>query len=199
MSKLKKIILGIFILLLLTITYVLIFSPYKYHDGSAVRMMKYTIDIKATPDSVFRFLGNSNNARRWSVFVHHISSLNSDSITDGTPGSRRRCFCDSAEMGTQWDETITEVIPNQKRRLICYDFKHFSMTTDGLTTEQVYKTLPDGNCRLSFSLFVDGEQPSFFERMKIYVAAFRVQSIFERNVQNVKAICEGNPPVNPHE
>src|SRR5687768_2023175 len=128
---------GIAVLLLMAGLY--IFSPYRHQVGFAYKLIKHSVLINVAPDSVFRFLGNSANARRWSLYVHHIAPLNANEVPDGTVGSKRRCFCNADETGTQWDEVLTRVVPNEKRQISCYNLVDFAMSTKGLGTEQLYK------------------------------------------------------------
>jgi len=188
------------ILLLIIILAIIIFtSPYGRQEGFNYKLVKHTVHINAPADSVFRYLGNSGNAVNWSVFVDHISSLNSDSLVDGQPGSRRRCFCKKDESGIRWDETITEVDPGKKRQLTCYDFYGFSMTVDGIATEQKYESSPDGSSDLTFTFFIKDRKPNILESLKLYIGSYKLHSIFKRNLENIKAICEGHPPIHPKE
>src|SRR6187455_1770069 len=102
MKRFNKILFGTIAFLAIIICIVILTSPYGRSEGFEYRLVKYTVNINTSSDSVFRFLGNSNNARRWSVFVHHISTLNADSLPDGRPGSRRRCYCKEDETGMTW-------------------------------------------------------------------------------------------------
>jgi hypothetical protein len=190
MKRLKKILLLLFSLAVLGLSGAVIFSPYGAHEGFSYKLIFHTVDIKAPVDSVFRFLGNSNNARKWSVFVNHITPLNSDSFPDGRPGSRRRCFCNADEKGTQWDELITEVVPGKKRQLTIYHLVDFSMSAGGLATEQLYEELPGHACRLTFTVFFKDHSPSWWESIKTYLAAYKIRDIFERNMNNIKRISE---------
>lgn len=167
----------------------IIYSPYQRHPGFDYRLMLHTVDIAAPPDSVFRYLGNPANAESWSVFVDHITPLNADSIPDGNPGSRRRNFCRKDETGKRWDETITEVIPGKKRRLAMHDFVGFSASSDSLATEQLYEPLPDGGCRLTFTLFLTG-RPKWGESLQMFFAAYSIKNIFSRDLANIKRIIE---------
>ena len=72
MKRLKKILIGILITLAVAILAMVVFSPYKKHNGFDYKLVKHTIVINVSVDSLFRYLGNSNNARNWSVYVHHI-------------------------------------------------------------------------------------------------------------------------------
>jgi hypothetical protein len=176
--------------LVLVISAGIFFSPYGKHDGFNYKLIISSVDIDAPVDSVFHYLGNSANAQDWSVFVDHIITLNADSVPDGKPGSRRRAFCNANEQGQRWDELTTLVESNKKRQLISYNYIDFSMTAQGLATEQLYEALPNGGCKLSFTLFYSDYNPSFFEQLKTYYAAFTVKDIFDKNIANVKKYVE---------
>ncbi len=187
----KKLLRALLILLLICPFAIWGLSPYKKHDNLPYKAVAATVEINASPEKVFAYLGNSANAGKWSVYVDHIIPLNNDSIADGLPGSRRRCFQEKDETGIRWDETITEVEPNKRRQLITYDLKNFPMTSDGLSTEQLYESLDGGRrCRLTFTLFYDTYQPSFWELIKMHLGAWKVKSVFEQNIANVKRNLE---------
>ncbi len=160
-------------------------SPYHYG-----KPMSHTIIINAPKEKVFQFLGNSANAARWSVFVNHISTLNPKEVPDGQVGSRRRCFVSKNEQGTQWDELISEVVPNEKRQLSIYNLIEFPLVANNLLTEQQYEKINENQCKLTFSLFYKNGKATLFEHLKTYFAAYRIQSIFERNMLNIKTIIE---------
>lgn len=92
--------------------------------------MKHSVEINAPAEKVYNYLGNSAHAGEWSVFVDHITPLNTDSVADGSAGSRRRCFTTAAETGATWDETITQNIPNKKREIIIYNMINFPMVAN---------------------------------------------------------------------
>jgi hypothetical protein len=169
---------------------VILFSPYGNHPGFDYKLVLHSVEINAPPDSVFRFLGNSANASKWSVFVHHISPLNPDSFPDGTPGSRRRCYCQADEKGTRWDEVLTEVVPGKKRQILCYNLVDFTMTANDLATEQLYEPLGGNKCKLTFTVFYRHNQPTLWESIKTYLSAYKMKSIFEDNMNNIKRIVE---------
>ena len=168
----------------------IVFSPYERHPELGYRAMACTVDIDAAPDSLFRYLGNSANAAHWSVFPHHISLLNADSVPDGAPGSRRRSFCKKDETGKRWDETIIEAVPGKKRKLTLYDFVGFAASTNSLTTEQLYAPLDGGSrCRLTFTVFFN-VPPSWRESVQLHFAAYQIKGIFLRNMANIKRLVE---------
>jgi len=190
MKGLKKILLGILITLCVALLAMVVFSPYKRQDGFNYKLVKHTLVINAPVDSVFRFLGNSDNARKWSVYVHHISTLNSDEVKDGLPGSIRRAFCTADEKGQRWDELVTIVEPNKRRQLITYDYIDFSMTAEGLATEQIYQAIDANTSQLTFTLFFKDHKPTLFEKLKMNFAAYVVLDIYEKNMDNIKRIVE---------
>jgi hypothetical protein len=165
-------------------------SPYGKHEGFGYPLLEHTVEIEAAPDSVFRYLGNSGNARKWSVFVHHIAPLNADSVPDGAVGARRRCFCKADGNGPRWDETILETVPGRKRRLSCYAFVNFPVSADGIATEQIYAPAGEGRTRLTFTVFFLGARPSLRDRFLMYLAAYRIKKIFAGNMANIKRLVE---------
>lgn len=180
----------IFLIIACLVTVIILLSPYGQYKGFSYSLVKHTVEINAPVKDVFNFLGNSKNASRWSVFVHHINTLNADVVPDGIPGSRRRCFCRADEKGMQWDELITEVVPNRKRQLTIYNLKDFPVTAKNLATEQLYETVNESKCRLTFTVFFKDAEPSLMEKLKMYMAAYKIKSILKQNMANIKMIVE---------
>jgi uncharacterized protein YndB with AHSA1/START domain len=168
----------------------LVFSPYQRYNNFSYRLVKTSIDINAPVSVVFYYLGNSKNASQWSTYVNHIHTLNEDSVRDGMPGSRRRCFVDADEKGAQWDETITEVVPLKKRQLTIYNLKGFPIEAEHLATEQIYETLGNNKCRLTFTVFFKDAEPTFAEYVKMKFAAYIIKSVFLKNLINIKHFTE---------
>ncbi|MFM9986501.1 MAG: SRPBCC family protein [Flavobacteriales bacterium] len=186
----RKLIVAIVLLVFGGLVGMISFSPYKSYDGFPYKLIKTTVVINAPADSVFRYLGNSENARNWSVFVHHIEPLNSDSVPDGQPGSKRRAYCNENEEGRRWDEITTLVEPNKRRQLTTFNYVDFWMTAEGLATEQLYVPLNDSTTQLSFTLFYLNVDPSWWEILKTHFASYTVDDIFERNMANIKRLVE---------
>jgi len=183
---------GLWLLVLLTTVTLLTiyFSPYGKQKGFSYKLMKESVVVNVSVDSAFRFLGNSDNAKRWSVYVDHISTLNSAEARDGTPGSVRRCFCNKNEKGQRWDERITVVEPNKRRQLTISNFVDFSMQANGLASEQRYRKISENSCEITFTIFFVNHDPSFWEEFKMYFGMYKAQSIFEQNLGNIKHILE---------
>ena len=189
--KLKRILLWATALLLLAVASIAITSPYGRKPGYPYRLVLYSVDIDAPVDAVFQYLGNSGNARRWSVYVHHITTLNSAQVADGQPGSVRRCYHQADEQGIRWDERIDAVAPGRMRRLLMFNLQEFPIQAEGLATEQHYEALPGGRCRLCFTVFFrEGAHPTALEQAKTYIAAYRIKSIFRRNMDNIRREVE---------
>jgi uncharacterized protein YndB with AHSA1/START domain len=189
-KKTGKRFLYLLLFLFLIIAGVVAFSPYGRQKGFSYKLIKHSIDINAPAERVFDFLGNSHNASRWSSFVSHITVLNPDSFTDGTSGSRRRCFRNKNEKGMQWDELIIEAAANKKRQLSIYNLKDFSMTAGHLATEQLYEVIGVNKCRLTFTVFFKDATPTIGEAIKMYIAAYMIEPVFKRNLSNIKRISE---------
>jgi hypothetical protein len=175
---------------IMVLSLVMFFSPYQSYEGFPNKLIKHTIEIQAPVEEVYAYLGNSANASNWSVFVHHITVLNADSFPDGSVGSRRRCFVNAEEKGTQWDELISEVSVNKKRQLELYNLRGFSMTANHLATEQLYEAIDDRSCRLTFSLFYKAAIPTLPEKIKTHIASYKIHGIFKKNMENIKYIIE---------
>lgn len=184
-------------LALLLLAGAIVFSPYRRHDGRAERLIRRTVEIAAPCAVVFEYLGNSANASDWSVFVDHIVPLNTDSVPDGARGSIRRSFRRADETGMRWDEYFVEVEAEWRRLLRIYDVRNVTIRARApLLTEQIYEPLAADRCRLSFTLFFEGE-PTFGDRVAMTFVAYRLGSIFASNIANVKRIVEAGAEARP--
>jgi hypothetical protein len=186
----KRISLALFCLFSLALFTVIIFSPYKKQNGFNHKVILNSIEINAPIDSVFAFMGKSNLAAQWSVYVNHITVLNADKVKDGDVGCMRRCFCNANEQGIRWDETILEVIPNKKRQLSIYNMQGFPMMANNLATEQIYEKIDETHCKLTLCVFFKDKEPGLFETFKTKLAAFRILQIFKGNMANIKRLIE---------
>ena len=162
-------------------------SPYKYDEETGRRIIKVSIDIDRSSEEVFTYLGNSDNAEDWSVFVDHISTLNSDKVADGEVGSVRRCYQNPDETeGMVWDEEILERIDGQYRKLNVFNMKGFSIQAGGLLTEQIYTEKGSNSCELALSFYFEAENPAFLDELKMFIASYQVGRIFEKNLERIK-------------
>jgi len=154
-----------------------VFSPYKSKVVSSVG-----IDMPC--EMAFDYLGNSDNASDWSVFVDYIETINDDRVTDGMVGSKRMCYTNWDQSGFRWEEEVLERVENEYRKLSCYNFKGLKLRSPVLATEQIY-TPKDYGCEVKFTLdFL--YKPSLWDRAKMKFSAYRIKSIFNKNLANVK-------------
>lgn len=188
-KKWIKVVAITFITVLLGLTGIVAFSPYRYDTASGKKMISHSVIIQQPAEVVFNYLGRSANASKWSVFVDHIDPL-PNGIPDGKAGSLRRCFCNSNKKGTRWDEEITLVEPNKRRQLRIYNMVDFSMKADGVYTEQLYERLGNNKTRLTFTVFYKNHIPTPCEEFKTYLAAYKMKRIFRTNMNNIKKIME---------
>lgn len=179
---------GVVVIVLFSVLW--LFSPYRRQKGFEYPLIKNTVGINAPVDSVFMFLGNSANAAKWSVFIHHITTLNASAVADGQVGSQRRCFRYANEKGTRWDEVITQVVADNNRQIRCYNLIGFPISSEGLGTEQLYRPLGPDKCALTFTLYYTNRDPSWLEELKIKFAGFFVKGIFIQNMNNIKRMVE---------
>lgn len=189
LAKLAKALSSVLVLGILILAALTGFSPYENSPYFSYKLIQHSVTIDAPVDTVFRFLGKSANVARWSVFVDHITPLNPGEVADGSPGSRRRCFCKKNETGMRWDELITEVVPNEKRRLVIYNFVEFPVSAENLVTEQIYTKIGKNKSEITFTLFFS-EPPGLLDAFKMHMAAYRVKSIFADNMVNIKKLLE---------
>lgn len=184
----KKLVYVIVILILLLCILVW-FSPYQHNDLYENKAIINSILIEKSPEEVYTYLGNSSNASDWSTYVDHITCLNSDQYPDGELGSQRRCFKNNHEEGAKWDEEILINEVNKRRRLSIFNVQGFSFSANHLRTEQLYEEV-NGNCKLSFTLFVEKGKNTFWEDIKISLAAYFITPIFKGNIRQVKHLTE---------
>ncbi len=170
-----------------------LFSPYRHNAYVSQKRVEQSVEINKPASVVFDYLGNSQHASEWSVYVNHITPMNSDEIPDGQVGSMRRCFVNKNETGTLWDEQIIAVVPNIRRTLSIYNLQGFPITAKHLATDQIYEALNDSVCRLTFTLYFSIDNPSRSDQLKMHFAAYRVRSIFEQNLNNIKRAVEQLP------
>lgn len=201
MKTLKKIVqrlIGLLFIIGVILGLAIYFSPYKKHKNEKGKSIQISVNIKAPVDSVFAYLGNSANAADWSSFVDHITVLNPEQTTDGTVGSFRRCFQNADEKGMTWDEEIVSVKKSKIRKLTIFNLQHFPIKAEHLATEQRYKKLSKNKTQLTFALYFDQKSTPTLDWIKMHLASYKIAQIFEKNLANIKRICEekyGRPSV----
>lgn len=188
MDNMLKFIVCIGALILLSLIS-LLFSPYGANQCYAHKAIISEVCIDAPASDIYQYLGKSSNATSWSTFVKLIEPLNDDLFEDGKEGSLRRCF--AKDTSIIWDEKITKVEFGQMRRLQIIDPRGFLVIADNLVTEQLYTQFDTGRTRLSLTLYFDIEKEiDFFSEIKMYLAAYQVNRIFNKNLENIKTQIE---------
>ncbi len=180
--KITSSIIVLFLFILLGVIY--FFAPLKTNLKGELYILK-SIEIMDSASTVFVYMGNSDNAKIWSVYVNHIRLISGE---DGKTNCKRRCFKNNDENGIQWDEEIVEVVPNEKRILSIYNGKNFPIFSENLSTEQLYIN-KGAKTELCLILTLKGNQ-SFMEKFKFKLASFIVGNIFEGNLKNIKKEIE---------
>lgn len=176
------------VLLIIFLAALVVWSPYRDYVGFPDRLIKEAVEIDAPCQDVYEYLADSENARRWSVFVDHITPLNLDEAPDGAQGSIRRSYKRADEGGMTWDEYF-ELVEPLRRRLVIYNVQGVLTTEGELLTEQLYEPLGDYGCRLSFTLFFR-ERPSLGDEVLMRLSAHEIARIFRSNIRNVKRLNE---------
>lgn len=186
---LRKVFLIVLALLILLLGMSYIFSPYKsYQNG----FIKSSVKIESSCEAAFNYLGDSNHARDWSVFVDFIEALNKEEFADGQVGSKRMCYTKSDRTGFTWEEEVVERREGSYRRITCYNFQNLFTSSPDLSTEQIYEKIEEG-CKLTFTLDFQ-EEPKLWDKLKMKFSAYRIKSIFDRNLVNIrKEILQEGP------
>lgn len=177
-------------LILFALAGAVIFSPYKKHEGMEYSSIREEIVVQAPVDTVFAYIGNSENAATWSVFVDHITPINTDKFPDGKVGCIRRCYTRADEKGATWDEEIQIVEKNKRRRLSIFNLQGFTVKADHLLTEQHYAVLDNKRTRLTFTLFFNQGKKTLWDEFKLKLAAWKASGIFRQNLANIKKDIE---------
>ncbi len=164
------------------------FSPYKSQSNRGYAIIK-SMDIDASQEQLYNYLGKSDNAAKWSAYVSHIETLNKEEFADGEKGSIRRCYQKDDEMNT-WDEQIELAYPYSYRRLSIYNLKGFPIESEALLTEQLYEGIDSSSTTLSLTLYLDPEKSDWTDHLKMFIASYKVGTIFEENLENIKRINE---------
>jgi hypothetical protein len=178
----------IILILFAVIAALVFFSPYKSHPNRGHAIIK-TIEIEATQEELYNYLGHSDNAADWSSYVSHIETMNEEEFADGEKGSTRRCYQKDDETNT-WDERIELAYPYSYRRLSIYNMQGFVIKSDALLTEQLYDEIDSATTRLSLTLYIDPDKGTWTDHLKLYIASYKVGSVFEANLKKIKTINE---------
>jgi len=184
-----RILFRIYLLCSVLIWLIAIQSVYKLDPSAQTPELKVQIEINASVNAVYSYLGNSDNAQTWSVYVSSIETLNAELYRDGEQGNIRRCFVKGSQDAQFWDEEILQNDKDQLRQLSIFNFNNFPMSADNLVTEQRYFQKADGFCMLEFSLHF-AVSPRFLDQLKMHFASRIIAGIFQQNLMNIKQDIE---------
>ncbi|HEV2132411.1 MAG TPA: SRPBCC family protein, partial [Longimicrobiaceae bacterium] len=148
-----------------------------------------SVTIEAPVEEVWSYLGDSGNARQWSVFFHHIAPLDS---LDGRLGAERRCFRNPDRSGIRWDETVIALVPHRERRIHVYNLAGFALPRadrSEFETRQLYERPSPGTTRLTFTAELR-EPRDLLTRLLFRLTRSETERIFRRNLANIKAAVE---------
>lgn len=168
----------------------IIFSPFCKNERNGFTMVDVGIEIYVPIDTLYHYLGNSENAKIWSSYVDHIDCLNPEEFNDGDIGSIRRCFQHSDNTGHIWDEKIIDKKQPTMRKLSIYNPQNFDAWVENLETTQTYFAVNDSTTQLHFSLYFKDNNYSMWESVKMSFAAYKIKSIFVENLENIKKDVE---------
>ena len=150
-----------------------------------------SVVIDASLNEVWKYASDSSQAKNWSVFFDHISTL-PQSAPDGNPGSIRRCFRNRNEEGTAWDEMTIAVEPEVKRQIYVYHLVGFPFDFLAKRTHyfvlQLYEKIDETHTRLSF--VTRPEAGSFASWVGALIGKSKTREIFKLNLENIKAAIE---------
>lgn len=169
-----------------------------------------SVVIDAPVSETWTVASNSKNARKWSIYFHHISSLPSkkpNAPVDGQPGSKRMCYRFEDEKGVMWKEKVVTIEPNKYRKIHTYKLKNFNIPLAGWTeyyVDQFYQDKGNGKSELTFGTQIKKPESVFkspinflkwavYPIMKLgYIASARreVGRVFQVNLENIGALVE---------
>lgn len=153
--------------------------------------IKSVIEINASAEEVWKYVSNSDNAREWSVFFHHITPL--PGATDGQVGSTRRCFQLENETGMRWDERVDAIELARFRRmrvLNIHGLKGQELHGQGeFDSYQRYDSLGPNRTELTFAART--VHPRRVSAVFLFVrAGLDIKRTFRQNLENIKEAIE---------
>jgi uncharacterized protein YndB with AHSA1/START domain len=154
--------------------------------------VSHTVVIHAPLAEVWDYVSDSATAQEWSVYFDHISAL-PGFVTDGEPGSIRRCFRNADELGARWDEIIFDVQPLEMRQIWTFNMRGFVPRKLALKSHsfvrQIYRSLSPNITELTFQSQAD-PRTSISSRMIFDSGKRQLSRIFIHNLENIKAAIE---------
>lgn len=146
--------------------------------------------INAPLSEVWTYASDSSQAKNWSVYFDHISTLPNEAH-DGSVGSIRRCFRNADETGPRWDELTIAVQPESQRQLYVYNLVGFQMNFIFYDTRyfviQLYEKIDDSHTRLTFKTV---PEKRLISKVAAIIGKKTTDHIFTLNLENIKTAIE---------
>lgn len=142
--------------------------------------------IEAPMDKVWEYVGNSDNAREWSIFFDSIRIISGN---DGQVGAVRRCYRkDFNEDFPYWDERTLEVRPNEYRKINTFNLTNFPWYVTSKAqyfVHQRFEQLDGDRVKLSFGYeLIAPKNP--FRVILLSLFASEGERIIRKNLENIK-------------
>jgi hypothetical protein len=158
-----------------------------------------SIVINAPVEVVWKYASDSTKAKEWSVYFDHISPL-PGKFKDGQVGSLRRCFRNADETGPRWDEVTIDVQPLKSRKIVTYNFTNYPYPRlsrhQYAFVRQLYRAIDANHTEMSFQT-IRPRKSSLFWKYIFHITRDDVEDIFYKNLENTKAIIEGQTRLHP--
>lgn len=175
--------------------------PKLIEEANQVRWAKsvqHTVLVEASVEEVWNYLSDSEKAKDWSVFFDHIIPL--PGISDGQPGSLRRCFKYENETGGRWDEMTIVALPLKKREIVTFNLQGFGykflLKNQYIFVRQLYRSIGPNQTLLTFQT-MHGPLASLKTKVSFALSKKDVQEIFKKNLVNIKSNIEFHQRIFP--
>lgn len=161
-----------------------------------------SVVIEAPVEDVWEYVSDSENAREWSVYFHHIAPM--EGVEDGKPGAIRRCYRSlDKEEDVYWDEITLETIPHEYRRILAYNKQGFPEDHQHLEegehyVYQYYEEMGPEQTKLTFSTTILRPE-GLFDRLKFWKFGQLAEETFDKNLENIKLAVEAEVKDEPYD
>jgi hypothetical protein len=163
---------------------------------------KESVVINAPLEAVWAYVGNSDNAKEWSVYFSHIKPI---AGPDGQVGGIRRCFRRSDETKNRWDEKTLELKPMTYRKIHTYGLQGFPDESFNSAEFHVHQRFDESADKKTVTLSFGSEllKPSDpLSLVKFLWHSGEVSRVISLNLKNIKEAIESRhqnrPYVRPH-
>lgn len=144
-----------------------------------------SVVIEASPAAVWDYLSDNSKAEEWSVYFHHIATLDAAAQT-------RRCFMNADESGKRWDERVVGIALHRVRHIDMYNMTEYGVPgvqNHHYDVYQLYERLGPNRTKLTFRT-APAKGASFGQHLLWAAARRKTAKIFAQNLVNIKAAIE---------